>query len=418
MKTRTMFLILLILIPTFPILQACGGGGGAWEGTVTDSAGIAVVHNTATPIWGAEDRWTVAEDLRIGSVAGEPEYQFGMIVFVEAAEDGTMYVIDVQAQELRSYGPDGSYLKTLATAGGGPGEIGQGAVWVLDDGHGTLVVPDLGNARVNRYNLAGEPLTSFPLTPQGGVPMRWGVDAGGRLVSQLRGMNVGGIAALEDGDPIVAYDTTGTVIDTVAMLPKGQMLAGITEEQFSMVLFEPEPIWDMDRQGSVFYASNDQYRIYVNGPDGTLSRIITRDVERKPVEESDKNAILRTVREQYGQFGLPAAQIEQLIQGIGFADFYPAFGLFFLGPEGTLWVQQIRSAKDMAEGQEEGFEFDAQDIGSPDWEVFDDQGRYLGLVTLPDRFQPTNVEGNHIYGIWRDELDVQYIMRLMVNSPA
>ena len=72
----------------------------------------------------------------------------------------------------------------------------------------------------------------------------------------------------------------------------------------------------------------------------------------------------------------------------------------------------------MAEGQEEGFEFDAQDIGSPEWEVFDDQGRYLGVVTLPDRFQPTNVEGSQIYGIWRDELDVQYIMRLTVNMPA
>ena len=100
---------------------------------------------------------------------------------------------------------------------------------------------------------------------------------------------------------------------------------------------------------------------------------------------------------------------------MGFADFYPAFGQIFLGPEGTLWVQRIRSASDMAGDTEEEFEFDPQDIGSPEWEVLDREGRYMGVVTFPDRFQPRNVQGDHIYGLWQDELDVQYIMRLKVN---
>jgi len=250
---------------------------------------------------------------------------------------------------------------------------------------------------------------------QAGIPTRWGVDPQGRLLAQLRGLNVPGIEALEEGDPIVVYDTTGAVVDTIALLPQGQTLAGATEEQFSMVLFSPEPVWDLDETGSVYYAMNDQYRVLVNGPDGALTRVITREVERKPVEESDKTAILNTIRDQYGQFGLPPAQIEQLLQGIGFADSYPAFGLLFLGPGETLWVQRIRSAKDMAEGAEEEFEFNAQDIGSPEWEVLDSEGRYLGVVTLPERFQPVNVKGDLLYGIWRDELDVQYIMRLRVD---
>ena len=73
----------------------------------------------------------------------------------------------------------------------------------------------------------------------------------------------------------------------------------------------------------------------------------------------------------------------------------------------------------MAEGAEEGFEFDPQDIGSPEWEVFDAEGRYLGVVTLPERFTPVNVKGDMLYGVWRDELDVQYIMRLRLNqTPA
>ncbi|TFH63997.1 MAG: hypothetical protein E4G90_08995 [Gemmatimonadales bacterium] len=155
----------------------------------------------------------------------------------------------------------------------------------------------------------------------------------------------------------------------------------------------------------------------MNNSDGALTRVITRDVERKPVEESDRNSILSALRDQYTQFGVPPAQIEQLMQGIGFADSYPAFGQIFLGPDETLWVQRIRSARDMAEGAEEGFEFDAQDIGSPQWEILDAEGRYLGVVTLPEGFTPVNAKGDLLYGVWRDELDVQYVMRLRVNRP-
>lgn len=405
----------LFLFPLVLVFQACGGGTGAWEGTVTDSAGIAVIHNTATPIWRSGSEWTVTEEVRIGSVAGEPEYQFGFLAFVEVGDDGTMYAMDLQAQEVRAYDTQGNYVRTIGGPGSGPGEIGQGAVFVFDDGQGGLIVPDLGNQRVNRYLPSGEPNGSFPLTIASGIPTRWGVDPAGRLFAQLRGLNVQGISSLEEGDPIVVYDTTGAVVDTIAMLPQGQTLAEATEEQFSMVLFAPEPVWDLDQAGSIYYAMNDQYRVLVNDPAGNLVRVITREIEQKPVEESDKDAIIAAIRDQYAQIGVPPAQLEGIIQGIGFAEFFPAFGLIFLGPGETLWVQRIRSSKDMAEESEEGFEFDAQDIGSPEWEVFDSEGRYLGVVDLPEGFQPVNVQGDFLYGIWRDELDVQYIMRLKVH---
>jgi len=419
MKTWWKFPILLLLSLSLPVIQGCGGGAGAWEGTITDSAGVTIVHNTPAPMWGAGDEWTVTEELRIGTVAGEPEYQFGMLAFVEVSDDGTMYAMDIQAQEVRAYDSQGTYIRTIGGPGGGPGEIGQGTMFVFDDGHGGLIIPDLGNQRVNRYGPEGEPMGSSPIAIQAGVPTRWGMDPSGRLIAQLRGLNVPGMAALDEGDPIVAYDTTGAVVDTIALLPKGQTLAGTTEEQLSMVLFSPEPVWDLDQSGSIYYAMNDQYRILVNDPDGALTRVITREVERKPVEQSDKNSILKAMEEQFAQFGVPPAQAEQILQGIGFAEFYPAFGLIFLGPGETLWVQRIRSARDMAEGAEEGFEFDAQDIGSPEWEVLDAEGRYMGVVTLPEGFMPVNVNGDLLYGIWRDELDVQYVMRLRVNrSPA
>ena len=36
-------------------LAACGDGGGEWEGTVTDSAGVEIVMNAGDGLWGPGD---------------------------------------------------------------------------------------------------------------------------------------------------------------------------------------------------------------------------------------------------------------------------------------------------------------------------------------------------------------------------
>jgi hypothetical protein len=50
-------------------------------------------------------------------------------------------------------------------------------------------------------------------------------------------------------------------------------------------------------------------------------------------------------------------------------------------------------------------------MGSDDWEVFDDQGRYLGVLTMPARFAPMRIEGDALWGVQRDELDVPSVVR-------
>ena len=55
-------------------------------------------------------------------------------------------------------------------------------------------------------------------------------------------------------------------------------------------------------------------------------------------------------------------------------------------------------------------------MGSPDWDVFDDRGRFLGTLTMPTKYQPLSFVGEDIYGIWRDDLDVQYVMKLRITG--
>ncbi len=53
-------------------------------------------------------------------------------------------------------------------------------------------------------------------------------------------------------------------------------------------------------------------------------------------------------------------------------------------------------------------------FGTSNWDVFDRTGRYLGMVALPARFTLRAIRGDRIYGLWRDELDVQYVVRLQI----
>jgi hypothetical protein len=53
-----------------------------------------------------------------------------------------------------------------------------------------------------------------------------------------------------------------------------------------------------------------------------------------------------------------------------------------------------------------------EDIGAQDWDVFDSDGRFLGVVTMPLRFTPHAIVGDKIYGVWRDEFEVNYALRL------
>ena len=109
------------------------------------------------------------------------------------------------------------------------------------------------------------------------------------------------------------------------------------------------------------------------------------------------------MRDAFEQQGAPAAAIDAAMERFQFADTYPAFVTLTHGPQGSVWVQRIRSGDEISE---EG-DFDPQDMGSNTWDIFDREGRYMGDVTFPGKYQPIKVMDDRIYGIARDELDVQ-----------
>jgi hypothetical protein len=78
-----------------------------------------------------------------------------------------------------------------------------------------------------------------------------------------------------------------------------------------------------------------------------------------------------------------------------------------------LWVQPVQAPGLLSDEEIELYNF-IEDFGSYDWDVFDGEGRYLGVVPMPPRFTPRVFLGDKIYGVQRDEVDVQYVVRVRV----
>ncbi len=371
-----------------------------------DSAGVQLVRNPLPPIWGEGDAWGFEEVLTIGEAAGDPDYQFGQIAGLDVTSDGFILVLDNLAQHIKVYSADGVFDRTVGQAGSGPGEFGPGAAVLMVGTADTVIVPDAGNQRVNVILLGEGESTSFPLSFEEGIPMRWQVSNSGILAVQRRALNLPNQDAV-DVDLIARQAYDGTIVDTMLTPPRGETFSfggGLPEFHF----FAPEPTWTLLNDGTFVHAVNNEYRISVAGPDGSVTRVITMPSEPVAVSEEDKEIITGLIMRLMEEQGVPPQALDGIKQGISYEDVFPAFTQMRNGPEQSLWVQRIGVPSDMTEDEQENWN-PLLDQGSDDWDVFDGEGRYLGVVTMPDRFSPFSLKGDLFYGVWRDEFEVQYV---------
>jgi hypothetical protein len=391
-----------------------------WSGTMSDSAGVVIVQNPAAAEWTLVEQPTIAEELDIGEVDGAPEYQFGMVAAIDVAEDGRIFVLDQQAAHVRMFDAQGTYLGTVGKPGSGPGELSEASVALLVGAGDTVYVADMMQQRIVRFAPDGTEAGSVPVPMSEGIPVAWAVSPQHSFVTQVRPMAMPGMASADSAaaarnrDWILARNTRGEVVDTLLDVESGATFR-FSSEGMSMRLFESEPLWTLLSDGRVAHGRNDSYRIEILRDDRTVERIISKPFERAPVTESDRNAFLALLRESM-QEQVPPQIIDQFLAQVKFADHYPAFARMLGGPDNTLWVQHVRTARD---AEVIGGTFDAQDVGAPQWDVYDAEGRLLGVLEMPPRFQPMRVIGSHIYGVQRDDLDVQHVIRLRIgDGPA
>ena len=354
----------------------------------------------------------VVMNAHVRALAGDPKYQFGQVGWVEVDSRGRIFVLDEHAQHIQVYAADGVYEQTVGGRGSGPGELQSAQLLAMGRGD-TLLVPDVRNLRFNRYAPDGSSVGSFRFELSDGLPMWFRTTSSGVIAEQIRPFALPGEPAPEDSmDAIVLIGTDAAVMDTLMTFPSGQTYAtgGTTPE---IRVYYPEPAWDLSDDMELLFGVNDEYRIELYSAAGKLDRIITKPGERKAVSGRDRDAVMTSIERVWKQRGVPPERVPELRRMCHFSDVFPAFQTILSGPAGSIWVQHVQAPSELSEEEFAVWNV-REDWGAPEWDVFDAQGRFLGIVTMPRRFSPRIFRGDKIYGVWRDELDVQYVLRLRV----
>jgi hypothetical protein len=390
------------LTATLPLLVTLGcapaEGGPAWRGQIdTLPSGTVVVTNPATGIWDSSTAWRVVEELRIGTMDGTGPELFGQINAVEMDRAGRIYVLEGQAQEIRVFDRDGTFIRTIGRKGGGPGEFNQpiGMAW---SPAGELWVIDPQNNRISVIDTAGTFVTSHPAIG-GWVYMPWpgGFDTAGAFYTYAPDLT-----RRPGGMYMVRHDTALNPVDSLQppTFPGDQEFFEVRSERGSMrtgVPFSPSIQWTLTTAGDFWAALTGPYELFrVSGKGDTLRRV-TRAFDAVPVTSEDVDSAVTGLE----WFTKQGGKVDRSrIPGVK-----PALRGLFVADDGHLWV-----APTTPDRADNGYVFD----------IFDPDGRYLGRVRLPfnlSRYPPPMIRSGIVLGVTEDELEVPFVVRARIVEP-
>ncbi len=401
------------------LVAACGGDEqpmAQGPEVVHDSIGDTLVVRTVSgSVWGAEAR--LVPEVSIGELDGDLEYLFGSPRSLESDPQGRIYVVDGQVPDLRVFDTDGRYLATYGRPGEGPGELKgpDGGLAILSDGR--ILVRDPGNGRIQIYTSDGTPTDTWPLrggfntsTPffkdrQDNVYVSVLVDPRADVRDWVMGLARISPTG-EPGDTLVPPDANY----------EAPSLEARTENSVSRnsVPFSATEEWVLHPDGYFVHGVTNDYRFTLYNPAGPLR--VERVVEAPPVAGGEKSEAeaqitrnMRSTQEGWRWNGPPIP------------DRKPAYRDLYVGRDGRIWV--LASVPGV-HGEDPDYDPSDPDAVPDEWsepvvfDVFEDDGTYLGRVAAPDGFRryPTPIfDGDQVWATTEDDLGVIRVARFRIE---
>lgn len=383
---------------------------------VRDSAGIRIIEN-ARPSWSAAEglRLGVTPALVIGNRAGE-QYEFGRVAGAARLADGRIVVADGASLTLRFFDSTGTFLKSVARRGEGPGEFSELQSFALMAGD-TIVAGSMMGA-LNYFTGTGQYLdrrswASPPLQGMDGRPIVLGtLDGSGTRVFGAFGREIprGEGRRWIDSIPVRIVNGQNGAGRSLGKL--ASMMLVTDQRQARQPWFGPVATFTTT-PNAFYYGFPDHYAIYVYAATGQLQRIIRRSWRPVRVTKSDIDSyVVEWGKRWIKSTGADAAAEREDLRNDPYAETVPAFSQFLVDRAGRLWVREAHLPDAAAAGALSGLP-----LVATRWSVFAGSGRWLGDVTMPARFTPRDIGVDYVLGTARDEDDVQTVVLYRLRPP-
>jgi len=367
-----------------------------------DSAGVEIVRNTDE----LRPRGELVQPA--GRVFGSEEEGpdlFGRVGTARLHRNGSLWITDSQAQEIRVFDPgSGAHLFTIGGRGDGPGEFRRSA-FLGFDGEGSAYAYDSELRRLSVFTESGDFLHSKLMPSSLGIsPRPLHVTRTGTLLGQIpqvmERLPANGSTfrdtvriwtmPLDGAAPTLVWEAPGAlwyfrdgvqvVVPYTGVLPApyaGGSLWGLRDDR----------VYVTDAAGEASYS--------VYGPAGLERRV---EIDRAPRQIDD----------------FSASKFVEFLRGVGFPESQVRFYERHLSdmpiPEarrrpwdavlftdrGGVWLLRPGDAEGVTVGVPEDDQV---------WDVFDAEGVFIGHLRLPSNVWPVQVSGQSVLTIVRDEMD-------------
>ena len=411
MRTRA-----LALLAAAALLTACGTDAdpsGSTPETVVETIGdTTVVRTVSGSVWGAEA--TLVPEVTIGQLDGPEEYLFGSIRSIAVADDGTIYILDIQAQHVRVFDSLGVYLETLGRRGEGPGEFAEAeAIALLPDGR--LAVRDPENQRVTVFGPGPGEMAEWRYTGSIQTLSPLYTDTRGRTWLLAGDLDRVDALVME----IILLGPDGTHLDTIPTPSSDYEVPVVRAEASGLrmtygVPFAPRFHWTVHPSGHFLTGLSSDYRIELVRDDGVLR--IERSLDAVPASEAER-AYQRDVTVGRIRWSLPDWEWD----GPAIPEHKPFFRGLLAGRDGRIWVQlstEGRSVDNAFHDPDRPGSFPVTWEEETRYDVFEPDGTYLGVVLAPDGFSsfPAPVfRGDQVWAVTEDEQGLERVVRYRIR---
>ena len=370
------------VIVSLASFQACESqpSSQAIPSVYTLETGRVLVANPAPPETAS---LRLVEELRLGAAEGAGQDVFGDLGSLAVDGEGTIFVADFAAGEIKAFSSDGELRGLTLRKGQGPGEIRfylrrvdllwqePDRLWIGDPPHVRLM--DLsGDVREIRYDLGLSALRARADTS--GFVFREAADlTNDRRVRWIEALRL---------TPTDSLSVEATIpLETVRMKVRLHRIGNSELREMQDAPLRSGVIWDVDPAGDLWLAHAGTYRIHRVTLRGDTVRTVELPLRPEPLRGAARERAAEN--SAWSPEELPAHK--------------PLIADLRVDREGWLWVRRTASGSDL-----------------PLVDVFDKCGRHLGSApaNLADR-QPWLALGTaRLLGVVRDELDVEYVVRL------
>jgi hypothetical protein len=384
--------------------------------SVRDSAGVRIA-TSQKPLWRQGVGWTIDHNpiVQIGKLDGNDAFLFTGIMDAKSIGADVVAVVDYRAHEIRLFGIDGRFIRSVGGRGQGPGEF-AGAPVITFIPPDTIVAWDAANKRLSWFNTNGHLAkeVSFLATPAAAalpmavVPDAWQLLPDGTLITT--GLD------LTRRTPTVQYRNvqiigpSGQSVVEVGRFPIGEKVPvplPQSEGRGSRSIINPfaptSPAAARGTPVTVFVGGTASWEIKAYGPDGKLREIIRAAIPRLPVSRMLISQEKNRLKEMAEPLGVELAILQRTFDGIDFPDSTAAVSQILDDGVGQLWAARWRIRPGAT---------------PPTFDVIDSGGQWLGAVHMPPNSgEVISIAGDRVITLWRDASDVSYVRLYHVRKP-